>query len=80
MKIIDSQLHCWYPNTPSRPWPDGAVSLHGLEYTIEQANTVLDGHGVQGAVLVPRVGMVGIINTLWMLQFRGLRDLRLWDA
>jgi len=53
MKIIDSQLHCWYPNTPSRSWPDGAVSLHGLEYTIEQANTVLDGHGVQGAVLVP---------------------------
>lgn len=21
MKIVDSQVHIWYPNTPERPWP-----------------------------------------------------------
>lgn len=53
MKIIDSQLHCFYPNTIQRPWPEGATPVHGPEFTIEQASAVLDQHGVQGAVLVP---------------------------
>lgn len=53
MKIIDSQLHCFYPNTTQRPWPEGATPVHGPEFTIEQASAVLDQHGVQGAVLVP---------------------------
>ncbi len=53
MKIIDSQLHCFYPNTPTRPWPDGATPVHGPEFTTEQATTLMDQHGVQGAVLVP---------------------------
>ncbi|HSV83478.1 MAG TPA: amidohydrolase family protein [Ramlibacter sp.] len=53
MKIIDSQLHCFYPNTPARPWPEGVTSPHGPQFTIEQARALLDQHGVQGAVLVP---------------------------
>lgn len=53
MKLIDSQLHCFYPDTPARPWPQGATPVHGPEFTIEQATAILDKHGVQGAVLVP---------------------------
>lgn len=53
MKIIDSQLHCFYPNTPQRPWPEGATPVHGPEYTVEQATALFDQHGVQGGVLVP---------------------------
>ncbi len=53
MKIIDSQLHCFYPNTPARPWPEGATPVHGPEFTIEQATSLLDANSVQGAVLVP---------------------------
>lgn len=53
MKIIDSQLHCFYPNTPERPWPEGATPVHGPSFTIEQATELLDQHGVQGGVLVP---------------------------
>lgn len=53
MKIIDSQLHCFYPNTPQRPWPEGATPVHGPEFTIEQATALLDQNGVQGGVLVP---------------------------
>lgn len=53
MKIIDSQIHCFYPNTPERPWPEGATSPHGPQYTIEQALEVMDANGVQAAVLVP---------------------------
>ncbi len=53
MPIIDSQLHCFYPNTPARPWPQGAVSPHGPQFTIAQARAIMDDHGVQGAVLVP---------------------------
>jgi L-fuconolactonase len=53
MKIIDSQLHCFYSNTPEHPWPAGAVAIHGPEFTIEKALEVMDQNGVQGAVLVP---------------------------
>ena len=53
MKIIDSQLHCFYPNTPQRPWPEGATPVHGPEYTVEQVTALFDQHGVQGGVLVP---------------------------
>jgi L-fuconolactonase len=53
MKIFDSQLHCFYADTPERPWPNGAQPIHGPEFTLEQAIALLDSHGVQGAVLVP---------------------------
>ena len=53
MKMIDGQIHIWLANTPDRPWPDGAVSLHGEPYTAEMAIARLDAAGVRGAVLVP---------------------------
>lgn len=53
MKLIDSQVHCFYPNTPERPWPDGAVSPHGPEFTIDRMRDIMDAHGVQAAILVP---------------------------
>lgn len=53
MKIIDSQFHCFYSDTPDHPWPRGAITRHGKEFTIEQALELMDRHGVQGAVLVP---------------------------
>ncbi len=53
MKMIDAQLHCFYSDTAEHPWPPGATSIHGPEFTVEQALAVLDEHNVQGAVLVP---------------------------
>jgi L-fuconolactonase len=53
MKIVDSQLHCFYADTPRRPWPNGATTTHGAEFTPEQALALMDKHGVQAAVLVP---------------------------
>ncbi len=53
MKIIDGQIHVWWPNSPQRPWPEGAVALHGPSFTVEQAVALLDENKVQGAVLVP---------------------------
>jgi predicted TIM-barrel fold metal-dependent hydrolase len=51
--IIDGQIHVWWPNSPERPWPEGAVSLHGPKYTIEDALAQLDAAGVDRAILVP---------------------------
>ena len=53
MKMIDGQIHIWLANTPDRPWPMGAVSLHGAPYTAEMAIAQMDQAGVKGAVLVP---------------------------
>jgi L-fuconolactonase len=53
VQILDSQIHCFFPNTPARPWPDGAAPVHGPEFTIETVTALLDKNGVHGAVLVP---------------------------
>lgn len=53
MKIYDSQFHCFYSDAPEHPWPAGAVTRHGKEFTIEQALALMDKNGVEGAVLVP---------------------------
>jgi len=54
MKIIDSQIHTWWPDSPQRPWPAGAVSKHGGEpYLNEMAVAQLDAAGVDAAILVP---------------------------
>lgn len=53
MLIIDSQVHCFYSNTPEHPWPAGAAPVHGPEYPIEQVQSVMDQNGVQATVLVP---------------------------
>lgn len=53
LKITDSQIHDFYPNTPARPWPEGAVSPHGPECSIETIRTTLDKAGVHRVILVP---------------------------
>jgi predicted TIM-barrel fold metal-dependent hydrolase len=53
MKIIDSQMHAFYPNTPQRPWPEGAVSTHGPQFTVEQACAQIDAAGVSRVIFVP---------------------------
>jgi len=53
MHIIDAQIHCWYPDSPERPWPPGARSLHGPQFTIDEARACMDAAGVQRAILVP---------------------------
>ena len=53
MKIIDSQIHAFYPNTPQRPWPQGATSTHGDQYTVEQARAQMDAAGVSRVIFVP---------------------------
>jgi L-fuconolactonase len=53
LPIIDAQIHCWYPNTPARPWPVGATSLHGPQFTIGQARDLIAAAGVSRAILVP---------------------------
>ncbi len=55
MRIIDSQIHCYYPDTPETPWPAGVVNPHGSQFTIEQALDLMDRSGVEGAILVPPV-------------------------
>ena len=51
MKIIDAQLHAWWPNSSERPW--AGESLHGPSFTVDQVRSLIDEHGVHGAVLVP---------------------------
>lgn len=53
MKIVDSQVHCFYPNTTERSWPEGAVSPHGPEFTIDTMRSLMDDNGVQASILVP---------------------------
>ena len=55
MKIIDGQIHVFYPNTPARPWPPGTVSSHGPQFTGEQARALMDTAGVSRAILVPPI-------------------------
>ena len=52
MKIIDSQIHVFYPNTPERPWQEGVTS-RAPQYTGEQASAQMDAAGVGRAILVP---------------------------
>jgi predicted TIM-barrel fold metal-dependent hydrolase len=55
MMIVDAQVHMWAADSPARPWPAaGAHTAHRLE-PVGAAETlrVLDGAGVQRAVLVP---------------------------
>lgn len=53
MKIIDSQIHTWYPDSPERPWAPGTKSLHGPEFENTKALEVMDSAGVRRAILVP---------------------------
>jgi predicted TIM-barrel fold metal-dependent hydrolase len=59
--MIDAQIHVWQSSSPERPWPDGAVSLQGEPFSIDQALATLDEGGVQRAILVPP-SWVGLQN------------------
>lgn len=50
MVVIDSQVHCYGPNTPDRPWID---VLHGPpKVTGDDMVAAMDDVGVDGAILV----------------------------
>lgn len=55
MRIVDSQVHLWGPNTPERPWPPGREGEAQRPYPILKETLLLqmDQAGVERAVLVP---------------------------
>jgi predicted TIM-barrel fold metal-dependent hydrolase len=55
MKIIDSQVHVWIPETPDRPWPKGGAARAQLPYALDYPRllTMMDEAGVDRALLVP---------------------------
>ena len=61
MKITDAQIHAWYPNTPQRPWVEGASPPHGPQFTMEQVLATMDGGGVERCIIVP-VSCTGFDN------------------
>jgi predicted TIM-barrel fold metal-dependent hydrolase len=55
MRIVDSQIHVWAPDTPERPWPPGRAHLAQKPYAVtpDMALAAMDEAGVHGAILVP---------------------------
>ncbi|ONI80364.1 hypothetical protein ALI22I_44320 [Saccharothrix sp. ALI-22-I] len=53
--IVDAQVHLWAADNPDRPWPAGGRGLahRDVPPTVEETLAVLDGAGVDRAVLVP---------------------------
>lgn len=66
MKIIDSQMHAWYPNTPERPWTPNAMAPHGEQFLPEDVIRTMDSAGVHRTILVP-VSCTGFDNQ-WSLD------------
>jgi len=59
MKIVDSQVHIWYPNTPDRPWlppsPEYKPHRDRLSFVAEDLLAEMRAAGVDRAILVPPV-------------------------
>jgi len=55
MRIVDSQIHVWAAETPSRPWPPGRANEAQKPYPVLPETILLqmDLAGVERAVLVP---------------------------
>ena len=54
MLIVDSQVHIWGPNTPERPWREGAVKPHrNVPFGADDLRREMDAAGVDRAILVP---------------------------
>jgi L-fuconolactonase len=51
MHIVDSQIHIWLPGGPTRPWPEGSEPRE--PFTYQDALSLMNQSGVQGAILVP---------------------------
>lgn len=55
VRIVDSQVHLWGPDTPARPWPPGREADAQRPYPISKETLLLqmDQAGVERVVLVP---------------------------
>ena len=56
MKIVDSQVHIWYPDTPERPWPPAIPSVkphRERPFVLEDLLAEMRGAGVDRAILTP---------------------------
>jgi predicted TIM-barrel fold metal-dependent hydrolase len=51
--IVDSQVHLWRADTPSRPWAPGATAQLPAPMTIERFMPLMEKAGVDRAVIVP---------------------------
>lgn len=51
--IVDSQVHIWKPNTAERPWVPNLTPQLPEPFTIEKLVALLDGNGVDRAIIVP---------------------------
>jgi L-fuconolactonase len=57
--IIDSQIHIWAANSPSRPWPEAGAGGRTAEahraqpYTAQEVLRAMDRAGVDRAILIP---------------------------
>jgi predicted TIM-barrel fold metal-dependent hydrolase len=73
MKIIDSQIHAWYPNTPERPWAPNALAPHAPQFLIEDVLKTLDGGRVHRGIIVP-VSCTGFDNEYSLAGARAQPD------
>jgi predicted TIM-barrel fold metal-dependent hydrolase len=73
MKIIDSQIHAWYPNTPERPWAPNALVPHLPQFLVEDLLKTIDGEGVHRCIIVP-VSCTGFDNEYSLAYARAQPD------
>ena len=57
MRIVDSQVHIWYPNTPERPWPPPSPEFKPFRdrpfFVVEDLFAEMKAAGVDRAILTP---------------------------
>jgi len=54
MRVVDSQVHIWGPDTPERPWPkDPVIEPHDGPLTAAGLRVAMAEAGVHQAVLIP---------------------------
>ncbi len=55
MKVVDAQIHVWYPSTPERPWPPATDRKphRARPFTHEDLLAEMRAAGVDRAILVP---------------------------
>jgi predicted TIM-barrel fold metal-dependent hydrolase len=53
MRIVDSQVHIWGPNTPERPWPARAPAHRDPPWTADELLREMDAAGVERVIIVP---------------------------
>jgi L-fuconolactonase len=53
MRIVDSQVHIWGPDTPERPWPARHAAQRATPLGQEELLTMMDAAGVDAAMIIP---------------------------